>query len=205
MVSQLEDDWPKAGTKKKPSKTAKVAGGIFKAGKADPSEVWQQSRRKRGHVREQYGYKYSRNWPLKGIGREGSLLSRASCRVSGRRNYQDSMTSAKLKGPSRASIAVVPSILHTVLYLDQQWRRKTCGCSVANQITLKSTMSHKNKLMVGLRCLKAGTLDYSSLFKHDMFSALGIYHYRAISNSSNMCSCIRSIFHCTQKSSHCMY
>lgn len=106
MVSQLEDDWPKAGTKKKPSKTAKVAGGIFKAGKADPSEVWQQSRRKRGHVREQYGYKYSRNWPLKGIGREGSLLSRASCRVSGRRNYQDSMTSAKLKGPSRASIAI---------------------------------------------------------------------------------------------------
>lgn len=30
VLEQLEDDWPQAGTKKKPSKAAKVTGDILK-------------------------------------------------------------------------------------------------------------------------------------------------------------------------------
>lgn len=42
VVGQLEDDWPKAGTKKNPSKAAREIGDILKesrARKAGPSEV----------------------------------------------------------------------------------------------------------------------------------------------------------------------
>lgn len=53
MVEQLEDDWPKAGTKKKkPSKATNGTGDILKEGQAritGSSEVQQQSKEKKGH------------------------------------------------------------------------------------------------------------------------------------------------------------
>lgn len=81
-----------------------------------------------------------------------------------------------------------------------------CRCTVANQIasTLRSNLDILwSKMVGGTECLKFGTTVLRSNLNLEikLFSASGIYHYRAISASSNECSCIRSPFRYAQSSS----
>ncbi len=81
MVEQLGDDWPTAGTTKRPSKAAKKTGDIFKGnctareGKEEKTSGWLQA---------------SRKWSLNGIEQEEGLERLAA--------LPDAMTSAKLRG-----------------------------------------------------------------------------------------------------------
>ena len=112
VIEQLEDDWPKTGTMKKPSKAAKEIDDILKksrARKASPSDVRKQSKIDRGHVRVQNGYKYSRELRLEGIERERGLEHFAAAK---RNSFDDFILAEGASGTDHNALENLDMLRH---------------------------------------------------------------------------------------------